>query len=221
MNPDEIIAEYGADTFRLYEMFMGPLEASKPWNTNDVPGVHRFCHRVWRMICGDAENQVTPLLSNTSDDAVEQELHRLIKKVGEDIDAMKFNTAISAMMEFVNAVFRSGAISHVQAERFVLVLAPFTPHLAEELWTALGHASSLSHEPFPVYSEELLKDDEIELPVQILGKVKSRIMVASDADQKTIIEAAMADEKIAALLEGKTVVKTIVVPGRMVNIVAK
>ena len=220
VNPDEVIAEYGADTFRLYEMFMGPLEASKPWNTRDVPGVHRFCRRVWRTICGDEDNK--PILDEgeASQDA-ERALHKLIKKVGQDIEVMKFNTAIAAMMEFVNAVFKAGRISPDQAERFVLVLAPFTPHLAEELWRKLGHDQSLAHEPWPVYDESLLVTETVELAVQVNGKMRGRVTVAADADEDAVIEAALAEPKVAEAVEGKTIIKKIVVPGRLVNLVVK
>ena len=221
VNPDEIIDEYGSDTFRLYEMFMGPLEASKPWNTNDVPGVHRFLHRVWRMIAGDAENSVAPLLSEAGYESVAKALHKLIKKVGEDVDAMKFNTAIAAMMEFVNTAFKAGAITPSQAERFILVLAPFCPHIAEELWQIMGHEGSLSHEPFPTYDEAMLIESSVELPVQINGKLRGKITVAADADSDTILAAALAEEKVAAALADKTIVKKIVIPGRMVNLVVK
>jgi leucyl-tRNA synthetase len=220
VNPDEVIAEYGADTFRLYEMFMGPLEASKPWNTRDVPGVHRFLHRVWRMIAGGEDIQ-SLLIDEAGNETVERALHKLIKKAGDDIEAMKFNTAIAAMMEFVNVVFKTGAISKTQAERFVPVLAPFAPHLAEELWQKLGHDESLTYEPWPEYNESLLVEDTAELAVQVNGKIRGLITVPADAAEDAIIEAALAEPKVAASVEGKTIVKKIVVPGRLVNLVVK
>ena len=224
VNPDEVIAKYGADTFRLYEMFMGPLDASKPWNTRDVPGVGRFLQRVWRMICGDGENAQPPLLSQTAsdnDDVVEKTLHRLIKKVGEDIEAMKFNTAIAAMMDFVNVCFKVRRVSQGQAERFVLVLAPFAPHITEELWELLGHEESLAHEPYPEYDEAMLVEDSIEIPVQVNGRVRGRISVPADASQDAIIEMALADPKVATQIDGKNLLKKIVIPGRLVNLVVK
>ena len=154
VNPDEVIGEYGADTFRLYEMFMGPLEASKPWNTRDVPGVHRFLNRVWRMVAGD-EDHPALVTDSPIDGDIERELHKLIRKAGDDIESMKFNTAIAAMMEFVNGVYKAGRIGRSQAERLVLVLSPFAPHLAEELWEKLGHGQSLAHEPWPVAKTKL------------------------------------------------------------------
>jgi leucyl-tRNA synthetase len=217
VNPDDVIAEHGADTFRLYEMFMGPLEASKPWNTRDVPGVHRFLNRAWRMVAGDNENP--PLLADgPADESVERELHRLIRKAGEDIEAMKFNTAIAAMMEFVNLVYRAGRIAKDQAERFVLVLAPFAPHLAEELWERLGHARSLAYEAWPPWDPARLAQDTIELPVQVNGRLRGRITVPAGADAAAVEHAALASEAVAKWIGGKTVRKVIVVPGRMVNL---
>jgi len=221
VNPDDVIAEHGADTFRLYEMFMGPLESSKPWNTRDVPGVGRFLNRVWRMIAGDEESQAPLLTGAHADNGVERALHRLIKKVGEDIEAMKFNTAIAAMMEFVNAVYKAGSISGDQAGRFVLVLAPFAPHIAEELWQKLGHDESLAHEPWPAYDAGLIAEETIEMPVQVNGKVRARISVPAGAGEDDVIAAALANERIAELTEGGNVVKRIVVPGRLVNLVVK
>jgi len=223
VNPDEVIATYGADTFRLYEMFMGPLEASKPWNTRDVPGASRFLQRVWRMIVGD-EDQKSLLAGGkgaAAGEAVERALHKLIKKVGDDVEAMKFNTAIAAMMEFVNTVFKAGSISADQAGRFVLLLAPFAPHIAEELWRRLGHDKSLAGEPWPEYDESMFAQDTVTLAVQVNGKMRGRITVPADASQDACVEAALAEPKVAAAVEGKTIVKKIIVPRRLVNLVVK
>ena len=220
VNPDDVIGEYGADTFRLYEMFMGPLEASKPWNTRDVPGVYRFLQRTWRMICG-GEDQAAMLSPAPADNDVERALHKVVKKVGQDYEAMKFNTAIAAMMEFVNTVFRAGKIAPGQAERFVLILAPLAPHIAEELWQRLGHDASLAYEPWPTYDEAMLVETTVELAVQVNGKMRGRISVSADASDDDVIAAALADAKVAADVEGKTIVKKIVVSGRLVNLVAK
>jgi len=222
VNPDDVVSRYGADTFRLYEMFMGPLESSKPWNTRDVPGVHRFCQRIWRMLVGNDANQQQAMLADGQQDAeIERALHQLIKKVGSDIEAMKFNTAIAAMMEFVNTVYRRGRISPDQARRFVLVLAPFVPHLGEELWSRLGGRPSLAYEAWPAYDEAKLVQDQHELAVQVNGKVRGRISVPADADQEQIIEAALAEPKVAQAIEGKTIVKRLVIAGRLVSIVVK
>ena len=222
VNPDEVIAQYGADTFRLYEMFMGPLEASKPWNTRDVPGTHRFLQRAWRMIVGDEE--IEPLLSEATappSDEIEKSLHKLIKKVGSDIEAMKFNTAIAAMMDFVNIVYRVGNIAPDQAKRFVLVLAPFAPHLGEELWAQLGNDKSLAYEPWPSFDEKMTVESTAELAVQVNGKIRGRVSVPADASKEDCLAAAKADPNVRSALEGKSIVKEIVVPGRLVNLVVK
>jgi leucyl-tRNA synthetase len=229
VNPDEVIGQYGADTFRLYEMFMGPLEASKPWNTQDVPGVHRFLNRVWRMIAGTEGEDAAPppdgaqglLAQGSGDEAIEKALHRLIVKVGQDVEAMKFNTAIAAMMEFVNAVYKAGRINPSQAERLVLVLAPFAPHVAEELWQRLGHSESLAYEPWPTYDAAMLTEQMVELPVQVNGKVRAKITVPAGATNDAVLEIVLANERIAEYTAGKTVVKKIVVPGKLVNLVVK
>ncbi|HDZ20760.1 hypothetical protein LCGC14_0525220 [marine sediment metagenome] len=220
VNPDTVIAEYGADTFRLYEMFMGPLEVSKPWNIQDVPGVHRFLQRIWRMTVGD--DDVALLITDPPGCAeIEVLLHKTIKKVGQDIEAMKFNTAISAMMEFVNAVFKTGRLTRDQAERFVLVGAPFAPHMAEEIWQRLGHDRTLAYESWPAYDESLLVEDTVEWPVQVNGKVRGRITAPAGATDEDVVAVALTNPNVAAAVEGKAIVKTIVVPGRLVSIVVK
>ena len=218
VNPDEVIGEYGADTFRLYEMFMGPLEASKPWNTRDVPGVHRFLNRVWRMVVAD-EDHPALLAEGPADPEIERLLHRLFKRVGDDIEEMKFNTAISAMMEFVNAVYKAGRIERSQVERFLLVLAPLAPHLAEELSERLGRKASLTYEPWPVADAKLLVDDTMEIPVQVNGKLRGRVSVPSAAKQDVVEAAARKDAAVESHLAGKTVRKVIYVPGKMMNFV--
>ncbi|MEM9373636.1 MAG: leucine--tRNA ligase, partial [Planctomycetota bacterium] len=216
VNPDDVIAEYGADTFRLYEMYMGPLEASKPWNTRDIVGLHRLLQKIWRLCINEDGSLRT---ADTAGDELEKRLHRLVAKVGSDIERLSFNTAIAAVYEFVND---ASALTADQMDRFVRVLAPFTPHVGEELWSRLGDGSpgSVAHAEWPTYDAAMLVDDEIEIPVQIMGKVRSRITVPADADIEALQAAALADAKIAALIEGKSIRKVIVVPGKMVNIVA-
>ncbi|MEM7629679.1 MAG: class I tRNA ligase family protein [Planctomycetota bacterium] len=231
VNPDDIIAEFGADTFRLYEMYMGPLEASKPWNTRDTVGLFRFCQRAWRL-CVDESTGEARVRTGEGDREIEKALHRTIDKVGSDIERLSFNTAIAALIEFVNKALPKDdgkgsadetALTLDQLGRFALALSPLAPHLAEEVWERAGlHAGGgpLIKHAWPEVDPKLLVDDEVEIPVQILGKVRSKIRVATGADAKSIEAQAMGDGRIVELLEGKTVRKVIVVPGRMVNIVA-
>ena len=216
VNPDDIIAQYGADTFRLYEMYMGPLADGKPWNTDDTIGLFRFLQRAWRMAVDEDTGELR--LADTADPEVEKKLHRTIAKVGSDIERISLNTAIAAMIEFVNAA--GAGITGDQLDRFIRILSPFAPHIAEELNAKRGNDTCISNAPWPDYDEAMLKDDEVEIAVQILGKVKSRIRVASDAGKDDLEKAALADPHIQELLAGMTVRKVIVVPGRLVNIVA-
>ena len=224
INPDDIVEEYGADSLRLYEMFMGPLEATKPWNMSGVEGVSRFLGRAWRMIVDERADEVSlhPAISDDEPDSEQLKvLHHTIKVVTQDIEKLSLNTAISRLMEFTNAVGQADPRPRSLMEPFVLMLAPFAPHLAEELWCLLGHDQTLAYETWPVCDESLLVSSTVELPVQVNGKLRGKVTVAADADQQAVEQAAAADEGVARFLDGKTVVKTIVVPGRLVNFVAK
>jgi leucyl-tRNA synthetase len=224
INPDDVVREYGADSLRLYEMFMGPLEQVKPWSMKGVEGVFRFLGRVWRMVIDDRSEDIS-LNSAVSDSQPTEEqlriLHKTIKAVSADIDRLSFNTAISRMMEFTN--FMSGQDDRPKAvlEPFVLLLSPFAPHLAEELWNVLGHNESLAYQNWPSFDETLLVEDTVEIPVQINGKLRAKIQVAHGSDPASLEAAAKADETIQQQLDGKNVVKVIAVPGRMVNFVVK
>ena len=224
INPDDVIKEYGADTLRLYEMFMGPLEATKPWNTRGVDGPHRFLARVWRLLI-DERAEETALNDAVQDVPPGEEtlrhLHRAIKKVGDDLDGMRFNTAISAMMEYCNHLTSLAVRPRAAVEPLVLLLAPFAPHLAEELWHVLGHADTLAYEPWPAYDPALLAEASVEVPVQLNGKVRARLQMPSGLDAAALQEAVLAHADVKALLEGKTIKKVIVPPrGGLVNIVA-
>jgi leucyl-tRNA synthetase len=221
INPDDVVKEYGADSLRLYEMFMGPLEATKPWNMKGVEGVSRFLARVWRLMIDDGE----AMKLNASVRDVEpdkdtlRELHRTIKKVTEDTDAMRFNTAISAMMEFSNHLTKQEVRPRAVLTPFVLLLAPYAPHVAEELWAALGNKSTLAYEPWPKFDPELCKADEIEIPVQVNGKLKAKLLLPAETDNAGLEAAALADESVKGALGGKTPKKVIVVPKKLVNVV--
>ncbi len=224
VNPDDVVADFGADSLRLYEMFMGPLESVKPWSMDGVSGVQGFLNRVWRMILDDrAETiELNPAVQDVEPTAEQlRVLHKTVKAVTEDVESMAFNTAIARMMEFTNFFTKQDPRPKAAMGPLVLLLAPFAPHIAEELWSALGHEKTLAYEPWPQYDESLIKQDTIEIPVQILGKLRSRVRVPADADRATLQQAARNDPRIAELLEGKTIIKVIVVPGRLVNFVAK
>ena len=221
VNPDEIIVEYGADTFRLYEMYMGPLESSKPWNTRDVPGLFKLCQRVWRLVVDESSGAPAAALTDRKPDAEElRMLHKTVKRVTEDLEQLKLNTAIAAIFDFVNFMTPRKHRSKAVIEPFVLVLSPFAPHLGEELWHRLGHEQTLAYEPWPAYDENLVREEEFEVGVQVGGKIKARIMVSAEADEETIRAAALENERVRAALKDKTIRKVIVVKGRLVNIVA-
>jgi leucyl-tRNA synthetase len=219
VTPDDICGSYGADTLRLYEMAMGPLDASRPWETRDVVGMYRFLQRLWRNIV-DEETGELALLEAPADTDTERLLHRTISGVRDDMDALRFNTAIAKLIELNNHLTKLGGCPPDVAEPLVLMVAPLAAHVAEELWAKLGHDDSLAYEAFPVADPALLTADTVEYPVQVNGKVRSHIIVAADLDIAGVEAAALADSKVAALLAGGTPKKVIVVPGRMVNIVA-
>ncbi|MEV0249600.1 leucine--tRNA ligase [Nocardia sp. NPDC050712] len=221
ISPDEMCDLYGADTFRFYEMSMGPLDTSRPWATKDVVGAHRFLQRVWRLVVDEETGGVRVTEGDPSAETARL-LHKTIAGVDEDYAALRDNTAGAKLIELTNHLTKNypqGAPRHV-VESLVLMLAPLSPHIAEELWERLGHPESLAHGPFPVADPALLVDETVEYPIQVNGKVRSRIQVPADADTATIEAAALADEKIAALLNGAAPRKLIVVPGRLINIVA-
>jgi leucyl-tRNA synthetase len=229
---DDVIAEYGSDTLRLYEMFMGPLDGSKPWNPRDVPGMFRFLRDCWRMFIEDDEskpgagNLRMNLLPSASEligdksEALERDLHKTIKGVTYDFERMAFNTAISKLMVFKNKVLEDvTSLTRSQAKRFVLLLAPFAPHIAEELFSRMRHGHSLAYEAWPKFDEAMTRDATVELAVQVNGKVKARITVDANAAEEDVKNAALAAVKND--IDGTTIVKVIVVPGRLVNIVVK
>jgi leucyl-tRNA synthetase len=212
VNPDDIVKSHGADTLRAYEMFMGPLESTKPWQTANIEGVRRFLDRVWNVCTG-------PLTDEPGDLATLRLLHKTVKKVGEDIEAMRFNTAISAMMILVKQLGSLPQVPRQAARVFALLVSPFAPHLGEELWQELGGKASLAYEPWPSFDPALVKDDVVEIGVQVNGKVRGAVELAVDATQEAALEAAAASPNVASHLAGKTVKKVIYVAGKILNII--
>jgi leucyl-tRNA synthetase len=222
INPDRVVEEYGADSMRLYEMFMGPLEATKPWSMRGVEGVYRFLGRVWRLAVDDRAEAMAlaPAVRDVpADKETLRKLHQTIRKVTEDLDGMRFNTAISALMELTNHLTRLEERPRSVIETLVLLLAPFAPHLAEELWQALGHPRTLAYEPWPAFDPALTRVEEVDVPVQVNGKLRSKVTVPAGTDEAGVKAAALADERIRGLIDGKEVRKIIVVAGKLVNIV--
>ncbi|PON91280.1 Leucine-tRNA ligase [Trema orientale] len=224
VNPDDVVSEYGADSLRLYEMFMGPLRDSKTWNTSGIEGVHRFLGRTWRLIIG------SPLPDGTfqdgtvvTDEEPTQEqlrsLHKCIAKVTEEIEGTRFNTGISAMMEFINVAYKWDKHPRLVIETFVLLLSPYAPHMAEELWFRLGHTQSLAYEPFPKADPSFLKESTIVLPVQINGKTRGTIHVEEKCSEEDAFQLASQDEKLSKYLNGKSIKKRIFVPGKILNVI--
>ena len=214
VNPDDVIAQYGADTFRLYEMFMGDFEKAAPWNANSIKGCARFLDRVWALqdIMTDEEGYSAEL---------ESKFNKLVKKVNEDIMSLGFNTAIAAMMSLINDIYAKGSITRGEMRTFLLVLSPFAPHITEEMWQMLGFEGMASVAMWPTYDESKCVDDVVEIPVQVNGKLRGKITVAKSAEKDEIIKLAKDEPNVKSNIRGKTVIKEIFVPGKMVNIVVK
>ena len=220
--PDDICRDFGADTLRVYEMSMGPLDTSRPWATKDVVGSQRFLQRLWRLAVNEDTGELATTDAALSEDDLKQ-LHRTIAGVRDDYENLRLNTVVAKLIEYVNYLTKTYRTEAPRAavEPIAQLVSPIAPHIAEELWQRFGHDETITYQPFPTYEEKYLVDDEIEVPVQINGKVKARINVAADADQDAVFDVALADAKIAELINGKNVVKKIYVPGRMVNLVVK
>ena len=215
VNPSDIVEQYGADTLRLYEMFMGPLEVSKPWSPQGVEGARKFLNRVWTFFTN--EDNITP----ESDGTLDKVFHQTVKKVTEDFAALGFNTAISQMMIFVNACYKAGSCPKAYAEDLVKMLSCICPHIGEEMWQILGHEDTIAFAPWPVWEESALKEDTVQIPVQVNGKVRATVEVGVEEEQASVLEKAHAMKNVQTWMEGKTVVKEIYVKGRIVNIVVK
>ncbi|MGP7818384.1 leucine--tRNA ligase [Niallia sp. 01092] len=221
VNPDEIVETHGADTLRLYEMFMGPLDASIAWSTKGLDGARRFLDRIWRLIVEDNGALSAKIANAEGEKALEKLYHQTVKKVTDDIEGLRFNTAISQLMVFINECYKADTLPKAYVEGFVKLLSPICPHIAEELWEKLtGQSSTIAYEAWPAYDEAKLVDDEVEIVVQINGKVKAKLMVPADANKEALEQIAMDDVQVKEQIDGKTVRKVIAVPGKLVNIVA-
>ncbi|MEP9407708.1 leucine--tRNA ligase [Peribacillus frigoritolerans] len=220
VNPDDIVESHGADTLRMYEMFMGPLDASIAWSTNGLDGSRRFLDRIWRLLVND-DGTISDKMTETDDTGkLEKVYHQTVKKVTENYEELKFNTAISQLMVFINDAYKVDSLPKVYIEGFIKLLAPVAPHIAEELWSKLGHSESITYGTWPAFDEAKLVDNEVEIVIQINGKVKAKLMVPTDTTREKLEEIAMGDDSIKEQIDGKTIRKVIAVPGKLVNIVA-
>ncbi|HAR6205348.1 TPA: leucine--tRNA ligase [Staphylococcus pseudintermedius] len=220
VNPDDIVRSHGADTLRLYEMFMGPLEASIAWSENGLDGSRRFLDRVWRLFVTE-DSQLTDKVIEGDTPALQTAYHQTVKKVTEDFESLSFNTAISQLMVFINECYKADNISKAYAEGFVKMLAPIAPHVGEELWSILGHDTTITYQPWPSFDPSLLEEDVVEIVVQVNGKVRAKIEIPKDMSKADMEATALANDNIKAAVEGKDVKKVIAVPQKLVNIVAK
>lgn len=219
VNPDHIVDTHGADTLRLYEMFMGPLDASIAWSTNGLDGARRFLDRIWRLLV-EENGSLSAKIQESDDQTLEKVYHQTVKKVTEDYEGLRFNTAISQLMVFINEAYKATVLPKAYIEGFVKMLAPIAPHVAEELWEKLGHNETISYAAWPAFDEAKLVDDEVEIVVQVNGKVKAKLMVPKDVTREALEQIAMDEDKVKEQIDGKTVRKVIAVPGKLVNIVA-
>ena len=221
INPDDMVKDFGADTLRMYEMFMGPLEQVKPWNTSSVAGIYKFLNRAWNFAV-DQDGKIKPSITETKEPAtetVERLVHRTVKKVTDDIENMKFHTAIAALMTFINEINEAGPVPKSVVERFVLLLAPFAPHFCEEMWEKLGHSETLAYHPWPTYDPELVIAETITIAVQVNGKLRDTLNVSPEIADGDLLKLAKESQKVVPYLEGKTLRREVVVPKRLVNLV--
>jgi len=217
VSPDEMVDDYGADALRIYEMFMGPLEAMKPWSTNSVEGISRFLDRVWRMCT--REDGTIALADAPAPEDLSRLMHRTIRKVTEDLEALKFNTAISQMMVFVNEVMKQPARPRALLQPFMLLVSPFAPHLAEELWRRMGHAESLAYAPWPAYDPALCVEETVTVAVQVNGKLRATLDLPRGAEQAAVQAAALADARVSRYVNGGAIRKAIYVKDKLLNLV--
>ena len=219
VNPDDIVEQYGADTLRLYEMFMGPLDASIAWSEDGLSGAHKFIKRIWNLLIDD-QDRLRDRVTTENDGALDRIYNQTVKKVTDDFEQLHFNTAISQMMVFVNQCYKADALPLEYVEGFVKLITPLTPHIAEELWTKLGHVGSIAYAQWPTYDESKLEEDTVEIIVQVNGKLRAKLTASKNITKDELEKQALADEKVQHHLEGKTIRKVIVIPGKLVNVVA-
>ncbi|MDU5911718.1 MAG: leucine--tRNA ligase, partial [Staphylococcus epidermidis] len=220
INPDDIVASHGADTLRLYEMFMGPLDAAIAWSEKGLDGSRRFLDRVWRLIITD-ENSINKKIVDSNNHSLDKVYNQTVKKVTEDFDTLSFNTAISQLMVFINECYKTNEVYKPYIEGFVKMLAPIAPHIGEELWDRLEHENTITYQPWPTFDESLLVDDEVEIVVQVNGKVRAKINIPKDLSKEEMQDLALSNDNVKMSIEGKEVKKVIAVPQKLVNIVAK
>ncbi|EOD8631246.1 leucine--tRNA ligase [Staphylococcus aureus] len=220
INPDDIVQSHGADTLRLYEMFMGPLDAAIAWSEKGLDGSRRFLDRVWRLMVNE-DGTLSSKIVTTNNKSLDKVYNQTVKKVTEDFETLGFNTAISQLMVFINECYKVDEVYKPYIEGFVKMLAPIAPHIGEELWSKLGHEESITYQPWPTYDEALLVDDEVEIVVQVNGKLRAKIKIAKDTSKEEVQEIALSNDNVKASIEGKDIMKVIAVPQKLVNIVAK
>ena len=220
VNPDDIVESHGADTLRVYEMFMGPLDASIAWSENGLDGSRRFLDRVYRLFVNE-DGTLSQKVQNKTNESLEKVYHQTVQKVTEDIDKLGFNTAISQLMVFVNECYKQDVIPVEYATGFIKLLSPFAPHIGEEIYNVVGHEESIAYASWPTYDESKLVEDHVEIVVQIKGKVKAKLNIPQDATKEEMEQLALADEKVKEAIGDKEIIKVIAVPKKLVNIVTK
>ena len=220
VNPDDIVEKYGADTLRLYEMFMGPLTESVPWDEEGLHGSYKWIQRVWRLLMDD-NNHLRDRVSNFNDGKLTKVYNQTVKKVTEDYERMHFNTAISQLMVFVNEAFKADDLPVEYMEGFIKMISPVVPHVAEELWSHFNVSDTIAYQPWPTYDPKALEEDEVEMIIQVNGKLRSKIKMAKNIDREEAQKLALADEHVQKFTDGKDIKKVIVVPNKIVNIVVK
>ncbi len=217
---DHVLKAYGADAVRLYEMFLGPLEQVKPWNTHGIEGISRFLGRVWRLVHSDQESSVA-VNAEALDDDMKRRMHKTIRKVSEDTSQLKFNTAIAEMMVYVNELHKSGCRNRTAIETLLLLLAPYAPHICEELWQAIGNSESVGTHPYPEFDETLVADNEVTIAVQVNGKLRGTFTAPAGTSREELIDTARNVESVAKFLAGTTIKKEIAVPDKLVSFAVK